>query len=141
MNSPLLHDEVHELALDIVNASAVEDKISEWAAYTKLKELCEENESTELNHPFQWESLGDFTAANDQAISIYRKALAIAENLSEVEYVASINFALAERYFEMEALEQAYDFAQHANDAAKSSEDLELRKEISELLLIITKST
>ncbi len=141
MNSPLLHNEVHELALDIVNASAVEDKISGWATYTKLKELCEKYEATELNHPFQWESLGDFTAANDQAISIYRKALIIAEVLGEVEYVASINFALAERYFEMKELEQAYSFSLHANEAAKSSEDSELRKEISELLLTITKST
>ncbi len=141
MESTPLHDEVHQLALDIVNASAIEDRASEWAVYTKLRELCESNEASELNHPLQWESLGDFTIADDKAIPIYLKALEIAEKQNRIEYIASINFALAERHLELKEPEGAYRFARQANEAAKNTDDLELRKEISEFLLAATKIT
>jgi len=130
-----LFDEVHELALDIVEASSDHDKKSEWAAYTVLRELCEYNERTEHNHPFQWETLGDFTANNSKAVSIYQKALDLAEDIDEIEYIASIKLALAERYFAAENYERAYQLAFQANDVAKKTDDLELRQEISELLL------
>lgn len=136
-----LYDDVHQLTLDIVNASSVENTKLQWDAYQKLKELCESNEKTELNHPFQWEALADFTIDNSQAILVYNKALNYANEQDLIEYKASIFYSMAERYFEENEYRKAHDYALKANETAKETDDLDLRKNISEFLLETTKNT
>ena len=76
--SPELHEAVHEIVLQIVNASAVDDRRAEWAAYQELVDICESSEREGRKHPFQWETLGDFTADRELAIGYYEKALGYA---------------------------------------------------------------
>ncbi|ABC28873.1 conserved hypothetical protein [Hahella chejuensis KCTC 2396] len=128
-------DEIHQLALDIVNASAEGDTKALWRSYQELRALCENNEFTPRNHPFQWEALADFTCDNQQALKIYRKALQFATEQNLVDYAASITFAMGSRLYDDGELDAARELLLQANELAKSTNDLELRREISVLLL------
>jgi SAM-dependent MidA family methyltransferase len=133
MNRPPHHEKIHQLALDFVNN---EDLDIEPHIYNQIKDVCETHEDTILDHPFQWETLADFTLENDHnALKIYFKALKLATKANLTEYVASINLAIAERYMELEDFNKAWSFANSANQAAESSNDLALKQEISEILL------
>jgi hypothetical protein len=130
-----IYVKVKDIAIAIANASAIDDKKYRWELYQELQEVCLENEDGEKNHPFQWEALADFTDDPKKAIDLYEVAYRVAESKGLKEYSASINLALAERYFEMGNVEKAGEKAYLANDIAKTLSDLELRKEISEFLL------
>ena len=132
---PELGDAVHEIAQDLVNASSAGDTQAQWAAYQQLANLCERSEHEGRNHPFQWETLGDFTPDSARAIAFYEKALGYARALQLQDYVASVSLAMAEALLDSGSIAQARDFAVQANEAAVKSDDLELRKNISELLL------
>ena len=137
MKAPL-YNKVHQLSLDIVNAS--EDLKLEWEKYNNLKLFCEKNEKSKNNHPLQWEALADFTTDNNQSLLIYKKALELANELSLNDYSVSIYFAMAERHFSSGNVEQAFNLAYQANELAKSINNLELKQEISEFLLTISKT-
>ena len=132
---PPLYDEVHQLSIEVVNASSAENTQEKWIAYNKLRELCALHENTENDHPLQWEALADFTANDEQAISIYQKALRCSELLGLDEYSASINLEMAERHQANKKTELALKLAHRANELANTTNNLELRREISEFLL------
>jgi hypothetical protein len=133
MNRPPHHEKIHQLALDLVNN---EDLDMELHIYNQIKDVCKTHEGTILDHPFQWETLADFTLENDRnALKIYFKALKLAIEGNLTEYVASINLAIAERYMELEDFNKAWRFANSADQASESSNDLALKQEISEILL------
>jgi len=139
MNRPPHHEKIHQLALDLVNN---DDLDMELHIYNQIKDVCETHEGTILDHPFQWETLADFTLENDHdALKIYFKALKLATKCNLTEYVASINLAVAERYMELQDFNKAWSFANSANQAAESSNDLALKQEISEILLESAKYT
>lgn len=134
------YDQIHQLAIDMVNDSELENTQSIWRTYQKLLKLCEDNEYGEFNHPFQWEALGDFTIDKRAAIPVYEKALKYAMEADLVEYVASIKFVMAEVLEELGHREQAFVLAKEANASAMLTTDLGLRKNISEFLLQLTES-
>lgn len=138
MNRPPHHEKIHNLVLDIINAESTD---AEWVAYNQINDICVTHEGTTLDHPFQWETLGDYTY-NDykKALSFYFKALKLANSLNLNEYIASINLAIAEQYQGLANLEKAWKFASSANVAAQSLQDLALKKEISEILLKINRT-
>lgn len=138
---PELYDPVHTLVLEIVNASAVGDTRAQWAAYQEIKALCEGGEVAGNYHPFQWETLADFTNDISLALLFYEKALGYAVALGLNEYVASICLAMAESNVKLGNVAIARSLALQANEAAVSTDDLALRKEISELLLQLSGST
>lgn len=123
MQAPL-YDEVHGLALDIVNASARDDEEEGAIAYAQLKALCDSNDGGEYDHPLQWEALGDFSHDHVEANAAYDKGLKCAQRLGLVEYIASIKFAKAESYneegYSAEALELANDALADAELAAET---------------------
>jgi tetratricopeptide (TPR) repeat protein len=133
--TPELHETVHEIVLEIVNASEIDDKRTEWAAYQKLVTICEDSEKDGRNHPFQWETLGDFTHDKVLAVKFYEKALAYAHAAEFHEYISSINLAMAEAFIDLGNIDKARHLAIQANESAEKIDDLELRKSISELLL------
>jgi hypothetical protein len=139
--NPELHDAVHEIVLDIVNASEVGDKKSQWAAYQRLVTLCESSEKAGKNHPFQWETLGDFTNDPALAVGFYEKALSYARSTGLNEYISSISFAMAEAFISLGNTSQARSYATQANEAAIMTDDLELRRSISEFLLQLSSRT
>lgn len=134
MNSDL-YEEVRALAEDYVEASSQANTKMQWDIYNSLLLLCEENKITEKNHPLQWEALADFTSDDSKAIEIYEKALNPAKQLGLDEYIASIYLAMAERYLATGKHGKASECATLADNAAKQTANLELRKEISEFLL------
>lgn len=124
------YDEVHQCAVDMVNASEIDDREAHWQAYNQLKDICEAHERGEFNHPFQWESLGDFTYDNETAIWIYLKALKSANGSDHQEFIASIKLALAKRYRETNKIDKAISEVQQAKKSAEDIDDPDLKKEI-----------
>jgi hypothetical protein len=133
--NPELHEAVHEIVLEIVNASKIGDKKAEWTAYQKLVSICEKSEEAGRNHPFQWETLGDFTHDRNLAVGFYEKALSYAHAAELDEYVSSISLVMAETLIDLGNTTKARIFAAQANQAAEKTNDLELRANVSELLL------
>ena len=129
-----LYDAVHELALDIANASASENDQAGSDAYDALKELCQSQEGSELDHPLQWEALGDFSESHEEALDAYQKGLSCSSKLDLPEYSASIKFAMAESYFEQKNLTKAQQLASEASAEAASTDDNELKAAINEFL-------
>ena len=136
-----LYNEVHIIALSITNASENDDKETEWTSYQELLSLCKEHEDTNLNHPFQWETLADYTPSVTESIKLYEKALKIAVDKKLNEYTSSILLGMAENYSYNQNHSKSLEFAIKANDVAKTTNDLDLRKEISEFILRATTST
>lgn len=131
---PELYDPINELVIDIVNASEVGDTKAQWVAYRALRALCESSEEKGIHHPFQWETLGDFTNDKLLALSFYEKALNYARALALDEYIASICLAMAEAHISLGNTSAAGSLAAQANEAAINTDDLELRRSISEFL-------
>lgn len=133
MQAPF-YDEVHGLALDIVNASSNDDEASAVEAYEKLKQLCEANEGNDLDHPLQWEALGDFSNNPEAAMGAYKKGLACALRFNLREYTASIKFAMAESHHQQENFVEAIKFAKEAKVQADKMDDSELQAAIDGFL-------
>ena len=130
-----IYEKAQELACNLVNASAAGDIKAYWSTYQELDALCVSNESSDKNHPFQWETLGDFPKDDAASVLIYDKAFIYSIYLGVYEYMASIKLALAERYCSLGLTDIARSNAVEANDYAIKTDDLELRQEISEFLL------
>ena len=132
-------DDVHERILgitaEIVNASDSGNTRVSWGLYGELREYCDSVAAAGKDHPFLWETLADFTTDDRSSIDIYQRALALAHDLDATEYQASICLALAERHFNLGELSVAYDHAARANDLASRTDDLDLRRGISQFLL------
>lgn len=131
MKAPL-YDEVHSLALDIVNASARDDSEMMESAYEVLNDLCFAHENTENDHPLQWEALGDFSHDFSSAIFAYEKGLVSCDKLNLDEYAASIKFAMAEANLEEKHVSIAKQLAAEAEILANNIEDGELAEAIRE---------
>ena len=130
-----IYENVKDIAFDLVNASSVGDTVEYWRLYQELERICNVNEGSILDHPFQWETLADFTTDDSASILIYKKAFELAKNTILIEYMASIKLAQAERYSSMGITDLACSSAEDANEYAKTGSDLGLRKEIAEFLL------
>ncbi len=132
---PDIHERVTELAAEIVNAGQADDRRSSWALYEELSSYCEAVAADGRDHPFLWETLADFTADDQAAIALYQRALPLAVAAGADEYSASIHLALAERYSNLDAMEEARDHALQADACARVTDDLPLRQAISQFLL------
>lgn len=138
MNRPPHHEKILKFSLNIVNAK---NNAEEQEAYNQIDELCQHHKGTELDHPFQWETLADFTLNNtDEALTIYSYALKVAQCKKLTKYIASINLAIAELHYQLEDLNNASFYAHEAYKAAKLSSDLELKQHINDLITSIDTS-
>ena len=134
---PPLYDSVHQMALDMVSASEVGDTKLKWSIYQDIKALCEHNEGTDQDHPLQWEAFADFTSDDAVAMTLYERALSIALQLNLPEYAASALLAMAERNLDLGNIKIVIALAEKANSLALNSENLDLRKEVNEFLLLV----
>jgi hypothetical protein len=131
-----LKSDVWERVMEFASLLANEDRMERyWAHYNALKDYCETKSLDGYDHPFLWESLGDFTTDDSAAIPLYLRALAAAADGDAREYRASIRLALAERYRRTGREDVAREYAIAADDEARELVDLELRREISKFLL------
>ena len=111
-----IHERVLGLTTDILNTWEPDYKRARWRIYGELRDYCESLANTGRDHPFLWETLADFTSGAS-------------------EYEASILFALAERHSNLGEVSVAYDYAFQANERAMRTDDLDLRRDISQFLL------
>jgi hypothetical protein len=129
-----LYDKVRDLSVNIVNASENQQPDLESKAYLELKTLCESNQYSDLDHPIQWEALGDFSENPVDALAAYKKGLACSEKLELTEYKASILFAMAECYLEQGKIDDAAQFSLLAQHQAEGGKNEQLKSAIREFL-------
>lgn len=138
MNKPPHHEKILQFSLNIVNAK---NNVEEQEAYNQINELCQHYKGTELDHPFQWETLGDFTLNNtDKALIIYSYALKLAQCKKLTQYIASISLAIAEAHYQFEDVTNASIYAHKAYKAAELLSDLDLKQNINDLVVSIDAS-
>lgn len=102
--------------------------------YLALKQLCQDNESTEKDHPVQWETLADFTDDLAEAITIYEKALLKAEAINDKDFRSSISFSIAVQKVELGDKTGAIESLEKAKISCNKISDKELKAEIHDLL-------
>lgn len=131
-----LKAEVWDRVMEFATLLANEDRTDRyWTNYNALRDYCEAQSLGGYNHPFLWESLGDFTTSDSAAVPLYLRALEAATEEDAREYRVSIRFALAERYRAIGKEDLALEYAIAADDEARELSDLELRRNISKFLL------
>lgn len=130
-----IHQHVLGIARAIADASSVGDTRAQWRLHGELREFCHAMAEAGRDHPFLWETLADFTRDDTVAIGLYQRALLQVRQLGTAEAEASICMELAQRHLELDEAATAYDFALRANEVARHTADLELRRRVSQFLL------
>ena len=102
--------------------------------YLELKQLCEAHENTDKDHPVQWETLADFTDDLALAVTIYEKALAIAEKINDKDCRSSIGYSIAVLKVELDDEVGAIEHLEEAKISCNKIVDKELKAEIHDLL-------
>jgi hypothetical protein len=102
--------------------------------YLELKQLCEEHEDTDKDHPVQWETLADFTDDLALAVTIYEHALVKAETINSKDFRSSIGFSAAALKVELGDKEGAIEHLEKAKISCNKIIDKELKAEIHDLL-------
>ena len=102
--------------------------------YLELKQLCQEHENSDKDHPVQWETLADFTEDLPLAVSIYQKALEKAEAINDKDFRSSIGFSIASLKVELGESEGAIEYLEQAKISSNKIVDKALKAEIHDLL-------
>jgi hypothetical protein len=102
--------------------------------YSELKQLCEENENTDKDHPVQWETLADFTDDLALAVTIYKQALVKAETINSKDFRSSIAFSAATLQVELGDKVGAIEHLEKAKISCNKIVDKQLKAEIHDLL-------
>ena len=131
--SPQMYDTVSSLARSMFEASESGRTAVYWRSYNALLAYCEEQEAQGVRHPFPWETLADFTRDDFAAVPLYLHALQQAGRADS--YRASILLELARRYLGCGQFDESWRCATQANECSASLDDLELRRDISRLML------
>ncbi|NQZ89267.1 MAG: tetratricopeptide repeat protein [Colwellia sp.] len=126
------------LAGDLMHAAQRKNQARFDNLYSELKQICDENESTEKDHPVQWETLADFTDDYTLAISLYEKALLKAEEINSKDFRSSIGFSVASLQVELGEKTNAIAHLEKAKISCNKIADKELKDEIYNLLEKLT---
>ncbi|MDP5057371.1 MAG: tetratricopeptide repeat protein [Marinomonas hwangdonensis] len=129
-----IYKEVLYLAKELMSCANKKDQAGFDAFYQELKQICEDNDGTDKDHPVQWETLGDFTDELEQAIGIYDKALEKAIAMNSKDYLSSIGFSAALLKVELGDKVGAIQYLEQAKIHSNKIIDKELKAEIHDLL-------
>ena len=130
-----IYKHVHSLAKDLMQAVHRKNQVSFDQHYAELKQVCEDNEDSDKDHPVQWETLADFTDDFDLAISIYEKALLKAEAINSKDFLSSVAFAIASLQVELGDKASAIEHLKNAKINSNKIADKDLKAEIEDLLV------
>ncbi|MDR5874616.1 tetratricopeptide repeat protein [Halomonas sp. CUBES01] len=133
-----IYKAVYELAEKLMKAAAKDDRETFDALYAELRAICVDNESTDKDHPEQWETLADFTEELEDALAGYEKALEKANVIDSNDHRASIGFSMAMLQAEAGQTDAAIASLRQAEISAQGIEDDELKADIDELLEKLT---
>lgn len=129
-----IYKEVLYLAKELMSCANKKDQAGFDAFYQELKQICQDNDGTDKDHPVQWETLGDFTDELEQAIGIYDKALEKAIAINSKDYLSSIGFSAALLKVELGDKVGAIQYLEQAKIHSNKIIDKELKAEIHDLL-------
>src|SRR5690554_1802480 len=134
-----IYKAVHGLADKLLEAANKKNQEKFDALYAELKDICEDNEDTDKDHPVQWETLADFTADYEKAIVIYSKALVKAVAIDSKDFMSSIPFSMAGLQAELGQVDAAIENLKNAQVSVERIEDEDLKQEINKLLTKLLK--
>jgi hypothetical protein len=106
--------------------------------YLELKQLCEEHENSDKDHPVQWETLADFTDDLALAVTIYQQALVKAETINSKDFRSSIAYSIAALKVELGDNSGAIEHLEKAKISSNKIVDTQLKAEIHDLLEKLT---
>jgi predicted negative regulator of RcsB-dependent stress response len=129
-----IYKQVHALAGDLMLAVEHKNQASFDNCYQELKQVCDDNEDTDKDHPVQWETLADFTDDLTLAVTIYDKALVKAEAINSKDFRSSIAFSAASLKVELGEKASAIEYLEKAKISSNKIVDKELKAEIHDLL-------
>ena len=135
-----IYKKVLSLTDSLMTAAQEKNQTKFDGYYLELKELCEFYETTEKDHPVQWETLADFTDDLALAITIYEQALAKAEAINSKDFRSSIGFSIAALKVELGDKTGAIEHLEKAKISCNKIIDKELKAEIHNLLEALTNS-
>ena len=116
---PPFHEQILELALTMTNEPST--KVY-WEAHNKLRVICETHKNSALDHPFQWETLADFTVDSEVQLAVYLKALELAQKYNLLSYVVSVATELSGLYLEQNDNDHVMNYSKIAKAAALQME-------------------
>ena len=134
MMNTKIYKSVYDLAEELMKAASKEDQVAFDALYAELEGICIENESTEKDHPVQWETLADFTEELEDAMTGYAKALEKSIAINSKDHISSVAYSMATLQTVLGQTEAAIENLQTAKTSSNKLEDKELKAEIDELL-------
>ncbi len=134
MMNTKIYAHVHALAEDLMDAVQKKDQTRFEDCYVELKQVCDDNENSEKDHPVQWETLADFTDDFALAISLYDKALVKAEAINSKDFRSSIGFSIATLKVELGETASAIEYLENAKISCNKIPDKDLKAEIHDLL-------
>ncbi len=129
-----IYKRVFSLADSLMMAAREKNQNKFDGYYLELKQLCEDNENTNKDHPVQWETLADFTDDLALAITIYEQALVKAESINSGDFRSSIGFSIATLKVELGDKTGAIEHLENAKISCKEIVDKQLKAEIHDLL-------
>ena len=129
-----IYKAVYSLAEQLMEAARKDDQAEFDLFYGQLKAICTENESTDKDHPEQWETLADFTEDLEEALKGYEKALAKAEKINSKDHLSSIGLSMAKLQADLGQNEAAIKSLESAQVSANKIEDKQLKAEIDTFL-------
>ena len=129
-----IYKKVLSLTDSLMTAAQEKNQTKFDGYYLELKELCEFYETTEKDHPVQWETLADFTDDLALAITIYEQALVKAEAINSKDFRSSIGFSIAALKVELGDKTGAIEHLEKAKISCNKIVDKELKAEIHDLL-------
>ena len=129
-----IYKQVHTLAKELMHAVNRKNQQRFDECYAQLKQVCEDNEDTDKDHPVQWETLADFTDDLALAITIYEKALAKAQAINSKDFLSSVAYAIASLQVELGDTASAIEHLENAQINSNKIADKDLKIEIEELL-------
>jgi hypothetical protein len=132
-----IYKRVLSLTNNLMAAAKEQNQTTFDGYYLELKQLCEEHEDTEKDHPVQWETLADFTDDLALAVTIYQSALVKAEAINSKDFRSSIGFAIAALKVELGDKKGAIEHLENAKISANKIVDTDLKAEIHDLLVAL----
>ncbi|MGJ8692524.1 MAG: tetratricopeptide repeat protein [Thalassotalea sp.] len=129
-----LYKQVLLLTDSLMTAAEAENQAQFDGYYSELKQVCEENNNTDKDHPVQWETLADFTDDLALAVTIYQQALEKAQAINSKDFCSSIAFSIASLKLEIGDKTAAIEYLEQAKISCNKIVDKELKAEIHDLL-------
>lgn len=129
-----IYKRVLSLAGDLMAAAEEKNQKKFDDYYSELKQICEEHDKTDKDHPVQWETLADFTDDLAEAVSVYESALERAEAINSKDFRSSIGYTIATLKVELGDKKGAIEHLEKAKISCNKIIDKTLKAEIHDLL-------